>query len=172
MTAFQPTVLKGLGYTSQAAQIHTIPIFLVAFFVTLACAYLSDRFEQRYLFGMLGAVVTTVGLGIEIGQPKAAGTRYLGMFFLTAGPYIMMPILVVWLAITVGRGYRRVVALACVTAVGNCGAFISSNVFITSQAPKFSTGFRVGLGMNIMSIAAMTILFVGLKIEARRAARR
>ena len=79
-----------------------------------------------------------------------------------------MPILVVWLAINVGKGYKRAVAFAMVTAVGNCGAFISSNVFITAQSPKFHTGFSVGLGMNILSMISMTLFFLGLRLENRK----
>lgn len=79
-----------------------------------------------------------------------------------------MPILVVWLAINVGKGVKRAVAFAMVTAVGNCGAFVSSNVFITAQAPKYHTGFSVGMGMNLMSMAMMTLLVVGLAMENRK----
>ena len=84
------------------------------------------------------------------------------------GSYITMPILVVWLAINVGKGYKRAVAFAMVTAVGNCGAFISSNVFITKEAPKYHTGFSVGLGLNMICIVSMTLLWLGLMMENRK----
>lgn len=95
ITAFQPTVLKGLGLTSQAAQIHSIPIFMVAFVISLSFSYMSERLRQRYVFALLGAILTMVGLVIELAQPKSAGVRYAGMYFITAGTYITMPITVV-----------------------------------------------------------------------------
>lgn len=79
-----------------------------------------------------------------------------------------MPILVVWLAINVGKGYKRTVALGCLIAFGNCGAFISSNVFITKEAPKYHTGFSVGLGLILMSGAAITLFYIGLWMENSR----
>lgn len=49
------------------------------------------------------------------------------------------------------------------TAIGNCGAFISSNVFITHEAPRYPTGFKVGMGMNCLAILSMTVLYVCLR---------
>ena len=165
VVAFQPTVLKGLGYTSSGAQVHSIPIYIVAFVLSLVCAWLSEHFRQRYFFSLLGSLITLIGLAIELAQPRAAGARYLGMFFLTTGSYIVMPIQVVWLAINIGKGYKRTVAFGMVIAVGNCGAFISSNVFITQQAPVYRTGFSVGLGMNMLSMVSMTVMYIGLRLE-------
>lgn len=168
VVAFQPTVLNGLGYTASAAQVHTIPVYAVAWVVAMTCAVLSDRFRQRYLFAMLGIALMTVGLGIEIAQPKASGARYAGMFFLSAGTYVVMPITVVWLAINVGKGYKRTVALGLAIPIGNCGAFVSSNVFLTKETPKFHTGFSVGMAMCMMSLVALTVMYVGLKRENKR----
>lgn len=168
VVAFQPTVLKGLGYTASEAQIHSIPIYAVAFVASLSCAWLAERLRQRYLFTLFGCIIAIVGLSIELAQPKAAGTRYAGMFFLTAGAYIIMPITVVWLAINVGQGYKRTVAFGMVIAVGNCGAFISSNVFITAETPKYHTGFSVGMGMLLLSVVASSLMYLGLWLEKRK----
>jgi len=165
---FQPTILKGLGYTSSAAQIHTIPVYIVAYVLSMTCAFLAEWLHQRYAFGLVGMILTVIGLAIEIAQPHQAGVRYLGMFFLTAGPYIVMPITVVWLAINLGKGYKRTIGLACVIGIGNCGAFVSSNVFITKETPKFHTGFSVGMGMACLIAVGLTIMYVGLIMSNRR----
>ena len=165
---FQPTVLKGLGYTSAAAQIHTIPVYATALVFSLTCAFLADWLRQRNLFGMVGAVSTTIGLAVEIGQPKRAAVRYMGMFFLCAGPYIIMPIMVVWLAINLGKGYKRTMGLGALIGFGNCGAFVSSNVFLTKETPTFHTGCSVGLRLNMLCVVGMTALYIGLRLENRR----
>ena len=147
---------------------HSIPVYCVAFVCSLTCAWLSECLRQRYLFALFGALVTLIGLSIEIAQLDVVGARYAGMFFITAGTYITMPIMVVWTAINVGKGYKRTVAFGLVIATGNAGALISSNVFITKEAPKYPTGFSVGMGMNCLSIVCMTALYVGLRLENRR----
>lgn len=163
VVAFQPTVLAGLGYTASEAQIHTIPVYAVAWAVSMTCAVFADRLRQRYVFGMFGFFLTTIGLAIEIAQPKHDGVKYTGMFFLAAGVYVIMPVTVVWLAINLEKGYKRTIGLGVLIAIGNCGAFISSNVFLPKQAPKFHTGFSVGMGMNILSGIGLTWMYVGLR---------
>ncbi|KXT08296.1 hypothetical protein AC579_6684 [Pseudocercospora musae] len=168
VVAFLPSILKGLGFTSVSAQVHSIPIYLTAFATTLIAAYLSERLRQRYLFALFGALLNLIGLAILLAAPKAANVKYTGTFLLTAGCYVAMPILVVWNAINVGKGYKRVVSFAMTTAIGNCGAFISSNVFITHEAPGYPTGFKVGMGMNCLAILSMTVLYLGLVWSNRR----
>lgn len=76
------------GYKATEAQIHSIPIYCVAFVVTLTIAQLSDRLRQRFVFALFGTLVIMVGLVIEIVHPKSVGVRYAGMFFITAGAYV------------------------------------------------------------------------------------
>ncbi|KAK0653773.1 putative transporter [Lasiodiplodia hormozganensis] len=166
--AFQPSILKGLGYTATQAQIHSIPIYAASFVFSLTCAWLSERLRQRYVFGMLGSVICMVGLAVELAQPRDPNIRYMGMFFVTAGPYLTMPITVVWNAINVGKGYKRTVAFACVIALGNCGAFVASNVFITEEAPVYHTGFSTNMGFISLSLVSQTALYIGLRLENRR----
>lgn len=116
---------------------------MVAVCISISAAYLSERLRQRYVFAMFGAALSIVANAIEIAQPKHVGVRYAGMFFLTAGPYTIMPILVVWLALNVSKGYKGAVALGTIIPVGNAGALVASNVFLTRETPKFHTGFSV-----------------------------
>ncbi|OJD35965.1 vitamin h [Diplodia corticola] len=168
VVSFQPSILKGLGYTSTQAQIHSIPIYAASFAFSLTCAYLSERLGQRYLFGILGSLTSLAGLAVELAQPRDANIRYMGMFFVTAGPYLTMPITVVWCAINVGKGYKRTVAFACVIALGNCGAFVASNVFITAEAPQYRTGFATNMAFITLSVVSQSALYVGLRVENAR----
>ena len=172
VVAFQPTILKGLGYTAGAAQVHTIPVYIVAFFNEIMCCFLSELLQQRYLFAMVGVILSTIGHAIELAQPRAIGARYAGMFFVTMGYNVIMPVMVVWLAINVGRGYKRTVALGMVIAVGNAGNFIGTNVYITRESPVFHTGFSVGMAMTWVAGLFLTILYVYMSIENRTKARK
>lgn len=166
--SFQPTVLKGLGYSATSAQVHSIPIYMTAWVLVLFSTWLSSRIQMRYPIALLGCLITTIGLAIEIAQPKQAGVKYLGLFFLTTGNYIVMPITVVWLAINVQKGYKRAAALGILIPVGNLGAICSSNVFITNESPVYHTGFATGLGMNMLSLLAMTVLYLDLRLQNKR----
>lgn len=160
IVAFLPSILRGMGYTSVSAQVHTIPIYCVALALTLTCAWLAEKMQQRYLFALFGALLNLTGLSIQLAQPESVGVRYMGTFFMTAGCYVVMPIVVVWNAINVRRGHRRVVGFAMTTAVGNCGALISSNVYITAEEPGYRTGKSENSGAWRLKVLTMLDRFL------------
>lgn len=172
ITSFQPTILKGIGYTATGAQIRTIPVYLVAAVYSMSLASLAEYLQKRYLFCMIGFATIAAGLIVEIAQPKAPGIRYMGLFFMTAGAYLVMPLSVVWIAINVGKGYKRTVALGSIVCFGNAGAFVGTNVFLKREEPKFRTGFSTGLGLCCMGMIAATVMFFGLFFGNKRRDRR
>lgn len=168
IVSFQPTILKQLGYTSSQAQVHVIPVYIVALVFSITAAYLSDRLAHRYTFCMLGVVLAAVGWGIELAQAGTPAVRYFGIYCCTAGVYILMPVLVVWLMNNLGRGYKRAIGSAFQLGGGNCAALVSSNVFISAQAPRYPAGFGVGFALNVFAGLCCTVLFLGLRRENRR----
>ncbi|KAL2001222.1 hypothetical protein VTN02DRAFT_2083 [Thermoascus thermophilus] len=168
LVAFQPTILKDLGWTATSAQVHTIPVYAAALVFTLACAWLSDYLQHRYAFTLLGAVLIVIGWSIELAQVPAPGVRYMGMFFVTSGSFVMMSTIVVWLCVNLGKGVKRSVAMGLLTGFGNCGAFVSGNVFIAEQAPRYPVGFGVGLAFGIIGGMAVTFYYFYLRNENRR----
>ncbi|CAI6335484.1 unnamed protein product [Periconia digitata] len=168
ITSFQPTILKGIGYTATGAQIRTIPVYIVAASYSMSLGYLAEYLQKRYLFCMIGFATIAAGLIVEIVQPRAPGIRYMGLFFMTAGAYLVMPLAVVWIAINVGKGYKRTVALGAIVCFGNAGAFVGTNVFLKREEPKFHTGFSTGLGLCSMGALAATVMFVGTYLGNKR----
>lgn len=149
-----------------------MPVYVVAWAFSMMCAFLAEWLKKRYMFGMIGVASSAIGLSIQLGLPDNDGVRYMGMFFLTAGPYIIMPLTVVWLAVNLGKGYKRTIGLGAVIGPGNCGAFVASNVFITKEEPDFRTGFAVGLGLIGLAAISLTAMYVGLRLANRARDRR
>lgn len=168
IVSFQPTILRQLGYTASEAQIHSIPVYLVAFVLSITAGYLSDRLSHRYTFCMIGVTSAAIGWGIELGQAGTPGVRYFGLFCCASGAYIMMPCLVVWLMNNLEDGYMRAIGTAFQIGGGNSAALVSSNVFISSQAPRYPVGFGVGFALNIFGGLCCSMLFLGLLKENRR----
>ncbi|XP_014562681.1 hypothetical protein COCVIDRAFT_83609 [Bipolaris victoriae FI3] len=165
---FQPTILKGLGYTAIQAQVHTIPVYLVGAAFSVIFAYASERLQRRYLFYIFGWAVLAVGLIVEIAHPPNPKVRYMGMFFIACGCYLAMPISIIWVSMNCGSGYKRAVAIAAIINFGTAGAFVSSNVFLFNEAPRFRTGFSTGLGLACLGAIAATITWYGCKKENKR----
>ncbi|KAL9614567.1 MAG: hypothetical protein Q9167_000936 [Letrouitia subvulpina] len=168
IVSFQPTILRQLGYTASQAQVHTIPVFMVALVFSISIAYLSDRVAHRYAFCMFGVTLCMIGWILELAQAQPVGARYFGLFAITAGVYILMPVLVVWNMNNLGTGYKRVIGAAFQIGGGNTAALVSSNVFISKQAPKYPVGFGVGFTLNCLAGVCCTVLFFGLRAENKK----
>jgi hypothetical protein len=50
VSLFLPTIVKGLGYTNNKAQLMTVPPYVVACVFCIGCGYFADRFQQRGVF--------------------------------------------------------------------------------------------------------------------------
>jgi hypothetical protein len=169
IVSFQPTILKALGYSSAQAQIHTIPVYIVALCLLNIAAFVSGKLFHRYGFILIGALIGIVGWSVELAVPiKSVGARYFGMFAITAGAYIQMPILVVWVSNNMGGNAKAAFATGFMIGFGNCGNLVSSNVFITTQTPRFRTGFKTGLALALVGLAASTAMEILLFVRNRR----
>jgi hypothetical protein len=145
IVSFSPTILSQLGYTNSAAQIRNIPIFLVGIVICLSCAFLTSRTKVRFPFIFLGVAIATVGWSIQLSQVNPPGVRYFGLYLIAAGAYIQMPMMVVWLNNNLHGRSEKAVAAAIQLGFGNSVNFVSSNVFITGEAPRYRSGFTTGL---------------------------
>jgi MFS family permease len=165
---FQPTILKGLGYTATQAQVHTIPVYLVGAVFSVVFAYMSEFLQRRYYFYILGWAVLASGLIVEVVYPANPKVRYMGMFFIACGCYLAMPISIIWVSMNCASGYKRAVAIAAIINFGTAGAFVSSNVFLFKETPRFHTGFSTGLGLACMGATAATITWFGCRRENQK----
>ncbi|KAH8731010.1 major facilitator superfamily domain-containing protein [Phaeosphaeriaceae sp. PMI808] len=165
---FQPTILRGLGYNATQAQVHTIPVYIVGAAFSILFGYLSDRLQRRYYFYILGWAVLVAGLSVEIVYPANPKVRYMGIFFIACGCYLAMPVTIIWNSINSGTGYKRAVSIAANVNFGTAGAFVSSNVFLYKETPRFHTGFSTGLGLACMGASAATILWLGCRYQNKK----
>lgn len=165
---FQPTIIKGLGYNATQAQVHTIPVYVVGAVFTIIFAYISERLRRHYYFYMLGWTVLVAGLAVELAYPPNPKVRYMAVFFIASGCYLAMPISLIWVTINSGRGLKRAVTVAAVINFGTAGAFISSNVFLFKETPRFHTGFSSNMGMACMGAFAATITWFGCRFENKK----
>ncbi|KAL8775825.1 MAG: hypothetical protein Q9194_003601 [Teloschistes cf. exilis] len=166
---YLPTVLKEFGYTSSAAQVQTIPIYAAGLLVAFLTAWSSDRLRHRYGFVILGAVTNAVGYMFLLAQSHVSvNVRYMALYLVECGLWIGSPVEIVWITSNLGGHYKRALGSAIATASGNLSGFIASNVFITSQAPRYPAGYGVALGMTVFAALAAAVLFLGLRRENRR----
>ena len=170
---FIPSIVNSLGYSGISTQVHSVPIWIVAAIVTLAVSYFTDRLKHRYGFIMFGVLFASVGYTILLCQgPRDGGlnlqVRYMAVFFVCTGCYIVQPVAVVWLANNLGGHYKRAIGLAIQVGFGNIGGIIASNIFVQEDSPRYFVGYGVSLGMMLFCGIMSTVFAVCVVIENRR----
>ena len=67
--------------------------------------------------------------------------------------------------------FKRGFATALMIGCGNSANFVSANVFLPQEAPRYTTAYSVGLGLQAMSLLCCTLLAVGMWVGNRKARR-
>ncbi|GAB7352783.1 hypothetical protein MBLNU459_g3405t1 [Dothideomycetes sp. NU459] len=167
---FNPTLLKELGYTSEAAQVHSIPLYVVASAFCLAVCYASSRLNNRYAFLMFGVAFGSIGYIILLAQKAGVpvGAKYMALFFITSSGYIVQPMVVSWILNNASGHYKRAFTSGTMIGVGNGGGLVASNIFITKQAPYYKTGYSVALALLLNTGLFATIFLFLLKRENKK----
>lgn len=105
---FIPSIIKDMGYTTQAAQIRSIPIFVVASITTISVALCSERARHRFGFIIMGVCVASLGYALLLARDTVpAGMRYAELFFVVCGCYCAQPIVIAWIQNNNSGHYKR-----------------------------------------------------------------
>ena len=84
ISLFLPTIIKELGYTANATQLMTVPVYVVACFCTICGSIASDKAGQRgpFLMGFTMLAITGFLMLISSGIPHI---QYAGTFLAGSG---------------------------------------------------------------------------------------
>lgn len=153
----------------------TIPIWIVGICGALSATYLSGRFGIRWLFVLPAIAISVTGWSIQLRQVQPASVRYFAQFLISFGTFVQMPLYIGWLTANLRGRASQSFGTAIQLGIGNCANFVSSNIFIATQAPKYQVGFGVGLGLTSFSffitfVLMLTIYIHNKKIDTRTAA--
>ena len=167
--SFSPTILSQLGWSASKAQVHQIPIYLVAVTTSIIAHIWSGRVGVRFPFILVGVATSLIGWAIQLAElTDKPAVRYFGLFMISAGASIQMPLSVAWLNNNLIGRPEKAVAAAIQMGFGNGANFVSSNMFITAQAPRYPTAFRVGTSFAVIGGVATVLFTLLLARENRR----
>ncbi|KAI0007452.1 major facilitator superfamily domain-containing protein [Xylariaceae sp. FL0662B] len=168
IASFAPTILTELGWESTIAQLMTMPVWGSGIVSTFLITWLASYTNCRTPFVLFSICLQLVGWIIMYIYVPAPGVRYLALFFFSMGTFPQMPILMSWLSANLrGRKYLAV-GMAWMIGFGNCANFISSNVFITTEQPRYPTGFTNGLAFTLLGFVLACVEFGLLYTKNRK----
>ncbi|KAI2619532.1 MFS general substrate transporter [Hypomontagnella submonticulosa] len=168
MSSFSPTILTELGWMATIAQLMTMPVWATGIVSTFLITWLTSRLNFRTPFLLFAICLQLIGWSIMVAWVPQAGIRYMALFFMAAGTFPQMSILMGWLSANLrGRKYLAV-GMAWMVGFGNCANFVSSNVFITKERPRYPTGMATGLAFTVLGFVLTSSAYFLLVLGNRR----
>lgn len=169
LSFFLPTVLKEFGWQARAAQVHTIPIYVVTLVMTLILCSLSDRLHYRYGFIMFCCIIASIGYAMLFHIDKLSrGPRYAACFLVAVGGICSGPLAIVFLSNNLAGHYKRSVGSAMQVSFAGFAGIIGSAIYKTNEAPRYPTGIKVGIAMTWVSGLAASLMALGMWLENRK----
>ncbi|GAA6062195.1 hypothetical protein JCM10212_006476 [Sporobolomyces blumeae] len=171
LALFVPTIIASLGkFTRAESQLLSTPPYFLAFFVTLASAFYSDRKQQRGLFNVFWMSWVVIGYAIILGNDPIAkpGVSYFALFLTVGGVAPSIACTISWLGCNVGPSYKRAMASGMMFTIGNSGGIISSIVYYAVDKPRYFRGHGTGLAFAAMATILSLFLHFDLKRDNAR----
>ncbi|RFU73199.1 hypothetical protein TARUN_9055 [Trichoderma arundinaceum] len=175
ISLFLPTIIKNLGYTSNKAQLMTVPIYITAAILAVVVAYVSDRVGKRSPFIItlfpMPVKLTTLPLSrcISSSNPKVV---YGGVFITACAIYPAFPGVISWLANNLAGSYKRSAGMAIQIGIGNLGGAMAANFYRQKDGPRYILGHALELGfISAGIIAALILVLAYMQINKRREAK-
>ncbi|KAF2799763.1 MFS general substrate transporter [Melanomma pulvis-pyrius CBS 109.77] len=148
---FLPTIIRGLGYASLKVNYMTVPVYVMGALSLVTQCYFSDKLQKRALFlaGSAAPVVTGYLICVGTASPAAG---YFAMFILSIGVYAISTIIVSWVASNIMPDHKRSVALPVFYSIGNLSGLVSSQLYPTSQGPRYVVGNATSAGLECVAV--------------------
>lgn len=157
---FLPIIIEdGLGYSSIAAQYLTIPVQMFGFVVYSLVAWLSDKYQKRYLFVIIFTPVTALGYLLLL-CPVPAGAEYFATFLITGGVYIIAGNNLAWASSNSAPDGKRGATVGVVLTCTDLAGIVIGQMYPSKDAPKY----RLGHGWSFAVVMTAMILFTAVEL--------
>nr|VWO95190.1 Ras GTPase activator [Ganoderma boninense] len=170
---FLPTIVSGLGYSGSQAQLHTVPPYVPAVVFTVVVAIASDKLKLRGPFILIFLPITIAGYILAIAA-KDNVQRYAAVFLMATGIYPCGPCILSILPNNSAGHFKKATTVALQLAVANCGGFVATFIYDSSQAPTYIRGHSITLGFVCLAWVAMfcNVMYCMWENKARAEGRR
>ncbi|KAF7531385.1 hypothetical protein G7054_g8918 [Neopestalotiopsis clavispora] len=142
LPVFLPTIIQEMGYTSINAQGLSAPPSFAAFLFALITTWIADKTQQRCLVIVASSIVGGIGF-IILACVDTVGVRYFATFLASAGVFSAVPNVLGVTLNNQGSDSRRGWAVVLMNTIGQCGPFLGTNIFPTSQSPRYTEGMGI-----------------------------
>ncbi|KAI6036300.1 major facilitator superfamily domain-containing protein [Pisolithus microcarpus] len=163
LALFEITIVAGLGYTGNQAQLMSVPPFILAFLASMISAYFSDRYGCRGLTVIFFSFWCIIGFSMFYAT-TSQHVRYASLFFSMTGTYAAVPAVITWIVNNSAPHVRRASSIAF-GFVANCSGGILATWLLGSLSPSpnytaatiayivMSTGMALVSSLNLLYLS-------------------
>ncbi|KAK6383930.1 hypothetical protein LTS17_003222 [Exophiala oligosperma] len=160
ISIFLPSIIKGLGYTANSAQLWSVIPYAVATVFTIAVAVLSDRYQLRGPFMLITLPVAIVGYAVIANvDDSKVHVKFAMTCLIASGLYGSAPPCIVWVTNNCSGHYKRAASSGLQLAVANCGGFIGSFIYPAEQGPRYFESHTIIMSLLILGCVIVNILY-------------
>ncbi|KIO04117.1 hypothetical protein M404DRAFT_144063 [Pisolithus tinctorius Marx 270] len=166
---FEPTIVAGLGYTGNQAQLMSVPPFAVAFSASIISAFISDQYGCRGLTVIFFAIWSIIGFSMFYAT-TSHHIQYASLFFSVTGPYTSAPAAFTWAANNSTPHIRRASSIAFVTAAGNLGGILATWLLGSlSPAPEYTaaTITFISISIGLVVVSSLNLFYLSQENRAK-----
>ncbi|KAA1470853.1 MFS general substrate transporter [Dentipellis sp. KUC8613] len=159
ISLFSPTIVAGLGYKDLDAQLFTVPMYAVAFVVTVLVAWISDRYEMWSWGSFISYFIAGICFIVQGALPTTAFKARYGMLCIGASfTYACIPPLLTWLTVNLKSTSAIALAVALNVTLGTGGQIIGVYIYKSNQAPGYPDGHYTNAGFLLGGAAIILVL--------------
>ncbi|KAJ8502571.1 hypothetical protein ONZ45_g11634 [Pleurotus djamor] len=170
LSYFTPSIVQGLGFKANKAQLMSVPPYVVAFVVTNIGSYIADKYQCRGAIFIFSASCSVVGFAMFLGSHQV-GVQYGSLFLTITGINTLAPAMTSWVANNTSPHTRRATAVAAVCMTNNAGGILSTWLLGSLSAPpRYTTASIVllvcSIGLGTSAVVNMVYLYYMNKKKA------
>lgn len=134
---FLPTIIRGLGYTANEAQLWSVIPYAVAAVITVLVSFISDRLQVRGIIMLVTLPLAIIAYAAIANVGEQDNHIKYGMTVLMAtGLYASVPPVLVWKSNNSAGHYKRATSLGVQLMIANSGGFVCCKYNRPSSAQR------------------------------------
>ncbi|KAF7923024.1 uncharacterized protein EAE98_007729 [Botrytis deweyae] len=145
LSLFLPTIVKDMGYTNNAAQLMTVPPYVVAWFLAVGIA----------------------GSALLITSNKTP-VQYTGTFFAALGVFPTLSLLTTWVGNNLSGSLKRGVGFGMVVGFANFGGIVAAFIYRSVDGPRFIEGHTIFISLLSLAFVLTAFMMTYYKMENDR----
>ncbi|KAI4702041.1 hypothetical protein J4E81_002402 [Alternaria sp. BMP 2799] len=143
---FLPIIIRnGFNFSTKQAQYLVIPVNIWGAIVYAIGAYLSDRYQTRFLPLILMAPVGIAGYAILL-SPVSPYVQYFATYLVATACFLCTGGNITWLSANCAPDGKRAASLGILLTLTNIGGVVSGQIYQSNAAPKYTLGHAWSLG--------------------------